>query len=91
MSSVSRLVLALSLTLGLAAFAHSQFFDPELDDKTYLDQIEERISLEVERSALDLVEQSKVAEKVTKSYIAIKLKDNVFKVRVKYKNAQIIE
>ena len=66
------------------AIVQCQFFDPVIDDKTYLDRIEEQIQAEVESSALELIQQTKDTEKATKSYITIKLKDNVFKVRCRY-------
>ena len=72
--------LAIFQILSLAALTHSQFFDSEVDDKTYLDQIEQDISTQVDNSAAELLERTKIAEKITKSYIAAKLKVNVFKV-----------
>ena len=68
-------------TLFTFTLVHCQFFDPILDDKTYLDNIQKDVVTELEEAKNELMTQAKVVENVTRAYIAAKLKENVFKVR----------
>ena len=71
------------MVLCFVGFAQSQFFDPILPDKTYLDNIQKDVEVEVEETKTELVDQAKVVENVTRAYIAAKLKENVFRVSSK--------
>ncbi|CAG7821202.1 unnamed protein product, partial [Allacma fusca] len=69
-------ILAMCLAIGAV---QSQFFDPIMDDKSYLDNIQKNLVEELEEAKVDLFIEARKVENVTRTYIAAKLKENVFK------------
>ncbi|CAG7720684.1 unnamed protein product, partial [Allacma fusca] len=81
-SSVNLLSLAFSIVLFLTVttkFGYSQYLNPKLNDKNYLDSLQKEVSHEVQESKVELLEQAKVVQHVTRTYIAARLKQNLFK------------
>lgn len=72
-------VLLVSCLLGLAV---GQYFDPDLSDKDYLDNLQMKIEVEVNTTREDLYAQAKVIEDITKQFVAAQLKENLFIVRL---------
>ncbi len=58
--------------------AFTQNFDPNIDDKAYLDQIENDIQAEVDQTRQALREQAKYTQDVARNYAGAKIKENLF-------------
>jgi len=56
----------------------AQHFDPSIDDKSYLDQIESDIQAEVDLARQILREQAKYTQDVARNYAGAKMKENLF-------------
>jgi hypothetical protein len=82
-SATRSIVAQLVLVLCLTQLSGGQYFDPELDDKTYLDNLQKRIESEVKTTREDLIVQAQIVEFMTKQFVAAQLKENLFIVRYK--------
>jgi hypothetical protein len=80
-SATRSIVAQLVLVLCLTQLSGGQYFDPELDDKTYLDNLQKRIESEVKTTREDLIVQAQIVEFMTKQFVAAQLKENLFIVR----------
>ncbi len=56
----------------------AQYFNPNLDDKTYLDNIQYKLELEKNATRVKLMEQVKITELVAKEFVAAQIKENLF-------------
>ena len=63
-----------------ACSTSAQYFDSKMGDQEYLDRIQEEVVNEVKETKAELMDQAKVIQQVTRTYIAAKLKQNLFKV-----------
>lgn len=69
------------LVLLLSNSSSGQYFDPKLDDKIYLDNLQHKLELELNSTRVRLVEQAKLTEMVAKEFVAATIKENLFLVR----------
>jgi hypothetical protein len=79
MEKFIRLGNLLVVLLALISFTHSQFFDPILDDKSYLDSMEVDVQAEVALTSRALIREARLVQAATRDYIGAKLKENVFR------------
>jgi len=81
--STSNIILTVaSVVLALILLCSAQNFDPELSDKEYLDKIQDQLHKEVMVAHTNLVNQTKILQQVTRSFIASKIKENLFRVSI---------
>ncbi|XP_021966813.2 uncharacterized protein LOC110861990 [Folsomia candida] len=66
------------LVLLLSNSSSGQYFDPKLDDKIYLDNLQHKLELELNSTRVRLVEQAKLTEMVAKEFVAATIKENLF-------------
>jgi hypothetical protein len=81
MNFLSQLFLLLATSL---CFSIAQYFDPNIDDKTYLDTLQTRLQMEVNATKMELVIQAKITEMVAKKFVTAQLKENLFIVSWKF-------
>lgn len=55
-----------------------QYFDPELDDQTYLNNLQKKLEIEVNATRVRLVEQAKLTEMIAKEFVSAQIKENLF-------------
>ncbi|ODN00263.1 hypothetical protein Ocin01_06423 [Orchesella cincta] len=77
--STSNLYVTVSSVLFLTLVCSAQNFDPSLSDKEYLDKIQDQLHQEAVEAHINLVNQTKILQQVTRSFIASKIKENLFR------------
>jgi len=73
-----RYVLTCTFLLFVIQISGGQYFDPDLDDKTYLDNLQKKIESEVKTTREELIVQAQIVELMTKQFVAAQLKENLF-------------